>query len=356
MLVLSVSSRALGRQSIIVGIALLISLITRSVQSTGTIQLLKLQHENSDCTDLHDLIEFKRTYNISKALANAAAFFQVKEDVNGEHRFKVTYSCQRMFKEKEEKTIVWPPPRRADLMDDNATYLNDLMLNDPKIYMSDFYCEEQQNGGQGYVWTEQEINALAAKPSICGGYAQSHCEACFNKYEAFVRGKVGMIVGSQSPWAEALSFRYGAAKVITYEYMRIKTTHPKLVTVTPAEAAALYLAGKLEPVDFVFSFSSLEHDGLGRYGDPLNAFGDFESLAKIHCMLKPNGILFLGLPLSYDEIQYNAHRLYGYRRLSVVLALGFRLVDFVNDRRFKIDMYNGYLVTPVMVLQKRELH
>jgi len=26
--------------------------------------------------------------------------------------------------------------------------------------------------------------------------------------------------------------------------------------------------------DMVFSFSSIEHDGLGRYGDPLNPNGD----------------------------------------------------------------------------------
>jgi len=188
------------------------------------------------------------------------------------------------------------------------------------------------------------------------GYKQNHCEKTFVKYERFIRGKVGMVVGSQSPWAEALSFRFGAERMITYEYMKIQNSHPRLSTITPSEAAAKFLAGDFEPVDFIFTYSSLEHDGLGRYGDPLNAFGDLESIAKCHCMLKPDGLLFFGVPVGFDETQFNAHRIYGYRRLSVVLSLGFRLVDMVNFVPFSINMHNGYAIQPVMVLQKHELH
>jgi hypothetical protein len=38
----------------------------------------------------------------------------------------------------------------------------------------------------------------------------------------------------------------------------------------------------------------VEHDGLGRYGDPINPFGDLESIARARCLLKHGGILFLG--------------------------------------------------------------
>jgi hypothetical protein len=335
-----------------------LSLFVSSLWAEETVELLKLQHENSDCQDLHKFVEFKRTYNISNALLHAKEFFEVHENKhnNTENPYKVHYSCEQMFRGKEEKEVVWPPPSWDDLKVSNKAYLEGLCLSDPAVYISNFYFAEQQNGGGGYVWTEPQIEGLASAPSRCGGYKQSHCEKTFVKYERFVRGKTGMVVGSQSPWAEALGFRFGATHMITYEYMKIQNSHPRLTTFTPFEAATKYLAGNFEPVDFIFTFSSLEHDGLGRYGDPLNAFGDLETIAKCHCMLKPGGILFFGIPVGYDEIQYNAHRLYGYRRLSVVLSLGFRLVDMLNVVPFTIHKYNGYGIQPLLVMQKHELH
>ena len=45
------------------------------------------------------------------------------------------------------------------------------------------------------------------------------------------------------------------------------------------EAARDYLAKNFTQVDFIFSYSSLEHDGLGRYGDPINPFADLVCFA-----------------------------------------------------------------------------
>jgi len=134
-----------------------------------TNELLKLQHENSDCQDLHKLVEFKRTYNISHALLHAKEFFEVKEhDLHGDNPYKVHYSCEQIFRGKEEKVAVWPPPSWADLQVSNKAYLDDICLSDPAIYISNYYCAEKQNDGAGYVWTEQQIEALARVPSVCG--------------------------------------------------------------------------------------------------------------------------------------------------------------------------------------------
>jgi hypothetical protein len=42
----------------------------------------------------------------------------------------------------------------------------------------------------------------------------------------------------------------------------------------PTEMSEKFLAGKLEKFDAVVSFSSIEHSGLGRYGDGLNPWAD----------------------------------------------------------------------------------
>jgi len=70
--------------------------------------------------------------------------------------------------------------------------------------------------------------------------------------------------------------------------------------------------------DFIVSFSSIEHSGLGRYGDPLDAWGDVKEVQKIRCLLKPGGILYLGLPVGVDKLGINCHRIYGKWRLPFI--------------------------------------
>ena len=42
---------------------------------------------------------------------------------------------------------------------------------------------------------------------------------------------------------------------------------------------------------------SFDHDGLGRYGDPLNPDGDLEAMRTVYRLIKPEGILFLTVPI-----------------------------------------------------------
>lgn len=45
-----------------------------------------------------------------------------------------------------------------------------------------------------------------------------------------------------------------------------------------------------------------------RYGEPLNAIGDFVAMRLIRCVLKPDGLLFLTLPIGPDLIVHNLLR------------------------------------------------
>ncbi|VDK28154.1 unnamed protein product, partial [Gongylonema pulchrum] len=74
-----------------------------------------------------------------------------------------------------------------------------------------------------------------------------------------------------------------------------------------------------ETFDFVVSFSSIEHSGLGRFGDPLDPLGDLREMQKMRCLMKKNALLFLGLPIGVDKVFFNAHRFYGRIRLPMVL-------------------------------------
>nr|CAD2181000.1 unnamed protein product [Meloidogyne enterolobii] len=78
--------------------------------------------------------------------------------------------------------------------------------------------------------------------------------------------------------------------------------------------------------DFVASFSSIEHSGLGRYDDPIDPIGDIREMQKISCILKPGGLFFLGIPIGQDDVGINCHRTYGRIRLPLMFA-GFKLLD-----------------------------
>lgn len=86
------------------------------------------------------------------------------------------------------------------------------------------------------------------------------------------------------------------------EYQEIHSQHHAIRTLTPKGLAETFLAGNLPEFDFAVSFSSYEHDGLGRYGDPVDPWGDIWDVRRITCFVKPGGLLYLGVPMGPDQV------------------------------------------------------
>jgi hypothetical protein len=72
--------------------------------------------------------------------------------------------------------------------------------------------------------------------------------------------------------------------VTTFEYNRLQYAHPLIDTILVNETLGnAALAGAY---DVAMSISSFEHDGLGRYGDPLNPDGDMNAMRSARRLLK----------------------------------------------------------------------
>ena len=106
-----------------------------------------------------------------------------------------------------------------------------------------------------------------------------------------------LVIGSQSPWVEALCLAAGAGHVFTLEYGKLATDHPDVTVLTPEEFLARGRAGTLK-IDVVVTASSLEHAGLGRYGDGLNPWGDILALARAWCVSAAHARLVIAVPTS----------------------------------------------------------
>ena len=57
---------------------------------------------------------------------------------------------------------------------------------------------------------------------------------------------------------------------------------------------------------------TVEHVGLGRYGDPIDPDGDLKAISELKRVLGPNGNLLLVVPVGKPKLMYNAHRIYSY--------------------------------------------
>ncbi len=63
-------------------------------------------------------------------------------------------------------------------------------------------------------------------------------------------------------------------------------------------------------VQSISCMHTIEHVGLGRYGDPIDPNGDKQALAELERVVAPNGSLLIVVPVGKPRIQFNAHRIY----------------------------------------------
>jgi hypothetical protein len=170
---------------------------------------------------------------------------------------------------------------------------------------------------------------------------------CFEKYP--IKNKRVAIIGSVAPWFEAVVIHYGGIPT-TIEYNKIETDDPRLTIITVDELKSK----KLKKFDVVLSISSYEHDGLGRYGDPINPSGDLESMQYMRdTLLKSKGLLYLAVPIGKDTVVWNAHRIYGNTRWPLLIdGFDVKYSSGYKDGDFEVDRgMNGH--QPVFVLKKK---
>ena len=60
---------------------------------------------------------------------------------------------------------------------------------------------------------------------------------------------------------------------------------------------------------------TIEHIGLGRYGDPIDPKGDIKAMEELKRIVKPGGDLLFVTPVGNSRIEYNAHRIYSYEQV-----------------------------------------
>ncbi len=88
------------------------------------------------------------------------------------------------------------------------------------------------------------------------------------------------------------------------------------------------------PPDWVECTSSLsclhtiEHFGMGRYGDTIDGQGHLKGLAQLKRMVAPGGVLYLSTPMGPQRIEFNAHRIFSTETCLNWFKSGWEILSF----------------------------
>jgi hypothetical protein len=215
---------------------------------------------------------------------------------------------------------------------------------DGRVPIIQEYCDSTMPRNYPLIYTDAEINDMIARISARNWsiYGLTDCWLCeaFEKYP--INGQSVAVMGSLTAWYESACIRFGG-RPTTIDYNPIISKSERLKTMTVAEYEA-------NPVvfDAAVSISSFEHDGLGQYGDPLDPEADLKTMQKMKSLIRPNGLMFLALPIGSDEMRWNSKRVYGRVRLPLLLK-GWDVIDRFGYFDGIIDS-NGHR-EPILVLR-----
>ena len=218
-----------------------------------------------------------------------------------------------------------------------------------KVEKSDWFLNDNPSLTRPVFYDRQTLDKLiaaaAAGETNYYGETDTFLFECLSKYP--VTNKSVAIIGSAKPWYEAICLAYGGAPV-TIDYNKIESNDNRLTLLTVDECK-----NKAAKFDAVFSISTFEHDGLGRYGDPIDPDGDLRAMRYVRDnLLNDKGLLYLSVPVGLDRIFWNAHRIYGVYRWPKLIE-GFEIVYSCGLNRERLETDTGKEVfQPVVVLKK----
>ena len=116
--------------------------------------------------------------------------------------------------------------------------------------------------------------------------------------------------------------------MVFVDYRPLRVTLPNLASIAGDILRLPFADNSLASLS---SLHVIEHIGLGRYGDPVDAQGSVKAALELTRVLAPGGTLYLSVPTGRERVCFNAHRVFSPAALKAMfpglLCKGFALVD-----------------------------
>lgn len=115
--------------------------------------------------------------------------------------------------------------------------------------------------------------------------------------------------------SSTLSFSTILSSFVPVEFYDYRPAEIKLSNLQSKKADLTNLPFKDNSLESLSCMHTIEHIGLGRYGDPLDPDGDIRAMEELSRVLAPKGNLLFVTPIGKPTIQFNAHRIYSYDQI-----------------------------------------
>src|SRR6185437_4433561 len=142
-----------------------------------------------------------------------------------------------------------------------------------------------------------------------------------------------------------------ASAFVPIEFYDYRPANIHLSNYTSGKADLTNLHFETNSIESLSSMHTVEHIGLGRYGDPIDVNGDIKAMKELERVVAKNGNLLFVVPIGNPRIEFNAHRVYAYeyiiKTFSGLVLKEFSLIpdDFEST---------GYITNPSMELINRQ--
>jgi ubiquinone/menaquinone biosynthesis C-methylase UbiE len=112
-----------------------------------------------------------------------------------------------------------------------------------------------------------------------------------------------------------LNFSTIVSAFFNIEFYDYRPANIKLDNFKTGKADLLSLPFSDNSVKSLSCMHTVEHIGLGRYGDPIDPEGDLKAMGEIKRVMAKNGNLLFVVPIGKQKIAFNAHRIYSFDQI-----------------------------------------
>ncbi|PWS26411.1 hypothetical protein DHW03_16655 [Pedobacter yonginense] len=115
--------------------------------------------------------------------------------------------------------------------------------------------------------------------------------------------------------SSTLNFCTLVSAFIPFEFYDYRPASLHLSNLKSAHADLTNLHFESNSIPSLSCMHTVEHVGLGRYGDPIDYDGDLKAMSELIRVLAEDGDLLVVFPIGKAMIAYNAHRIYSYEQI-----------------------------------------
>lgn len=153
-------------------------------------------------------------------------------------------------------------------------------------------------------------------PCLIDKTATTHFEPHYTYHPAWAARKVADLKPDYHvDIASTLQFPAIVSAFVPVKFYDYRPAMLNLDGLTSEHADLTQLHFADDSIESLSCMHTLEHIGLGRYGDPIDPSGDKKAASELARVLKPGGQFIFVTPVGEPKIAFNAHRIYSYQQV-----------------------------------------